>query len=146
MTEVTFTVHGTAAPQGSKRAFVRAGRAHLVESSDARVKSWRGAVVDAALGAVAEPFPGPAAVTVTFRLKRPKGHYRTGKNSALLRDSAPAYPAGTPDLDKLLRATMDGLTAAGAWRDDAQVVIVTAAKLWADDGLPGADITIRTAP
>jgi Holliday junction resolvase RusA-like endonuclease len=139
---IAITVHGTPAPQGSKRAIVRGGRAHLIESSHDRVKSWRQAVVDAALGEDWMQLRGPVEVDVTFRLKRPKGHYRTGRNAHLLRDGAPAYPATMPDLDKLLRATMDALTAAGVWADDAQVVTVTAAKTY---GQPGADITVRQA-
>lgn len=137
---IGITVHGTPAPQGSKRAIVRGGRAALIESSHDRVKSWRQAVVDAALAEDCPQLAGPAEVAVTFRLKRPKGHYRTGRNAHLLRDSAPAYPHGMPDLDKLLRSTMDALTAAGVWGDDAQVVAVTAAKTY---GQPGADITVR---
>ena len=143
---IAITAHGTPAPQGSKHAIVRGGRAHLIESSHDRVKSWRQAVVDAALGANGNrdslrlPLGGPVAVDVTFRLKRPKSHYRTGKNAHLLRDAAPAYPATMPDLDKLLRSTMDALTAAGVWLDDAQVVTVAAAKTY---GQAGADITVR---
>ena len=140
MSEIAITVHGTPAPQGSKHAIVRGGRAHLIESSHDRVKSWRQAVVDAALAEDRQQIAGPAEVDVTFRLKRPKSHYRTGRNAHLLRDTAPVYPAGMPDLDKLLRATMDALTAAGLWADDAQVVKVTAAKTY---GQPGADITVR---
>lgn len=65
---------------------------------------------------------GPVALEVTFTLPRPKAHYRTGRNSHLLRDNAPHRPDRLPDLDKLLRSTMDALTAAGVWADDAQVV------------------------
>lgn len=139
---IAITVHGSPAPQGSKRAIVRGGRATLIESSHDRVKSWRQAVIDAALAEDCPQLTGPAEVTVTFRLKRPKGHYRTGRNAHLLRDSAPAYPAGMPDLDKLLRSTMDALTAAGVWADDAQVVMLTAAKTY---GQPGADIAVKDA-
>ena len=150
MAEVSFTVYGTPAPQGSKRAFVgKSGRAHVIESSHDRVKSWRQAVIDQVRsdGWILPPFPhiGPLEVEMTFDLKRPKGHYRTGKNAHLLRDSAPAYPAGTPDLSKLARSTEDALTEAGLWADDAQVVRYTVlAKRWADaPRLPGAVITIR---
>jgi len=72
-------------------------------------------------------------------LKRPKGHYRTGRNSHLLRDSAPLYPAGVPDLDKLCRAVLDGLTMGGAWKDDSQVINLHAVKKY---GVPGCRIEI----
>ena len=155
MTDLLITVHGTPAPQGSKRGYVNrhTGRVAMVESSKA-VKPWREAVKYAALealrdspqrvmrGAVeaAEPLLGPVAVTVTFRLSRPKHHYRTGANAHLLRDGAPTWPATKPDLDKLLRSTLDGLGEAGCWRDDAQVAEVSVAKVY---GQPGAEIRVE---
>lgn len=151
MAEVTITVYGTPAPQGSKRAFAgKDGRVHVIESSHDRVKSWRQAVIEAAGQAMADaaggfPLTGPLHAEMVFTLRRPKSHYRTGKNAHLLRDSAPPYPSGTPDVGKLARATEDALTAVGCWADDAQVVIYAPlAKQWATPHrLPGADIRIR---
>jgi Holliday junction resolvase RusA-like endonuclease len=141
---IAFTVHGTPAPQGSKRAFIAGGRARVIESSHDRVKSWRQAVVDAALGEDWPTLAGPLAVELVFYMRRPRSHYRTGRNAHLLRDSAPRYPSGKPDLSKLARSTEDALTDAGLWADDAQVTEYTRlAKEWADDHLPGADITVR---
>jgi len=154
--EVVFTVHGTPAPQGSKRAFavrgkggVPTGRVAVIESSHDRVKSWRQAVIDAAdearfrWGGAFTPGM-PLELAVTFWLRRPKGHYRTGKNAHLLRDTAPLHPAGMPDLSKLVRSTEDALTAVGLWADDAQVVIVQAAKAYVAAGQPpGAFIHVR---
>jgi Holliday junction resolvase RusA-like endonuclease len=162
-TPVSFTVHGQPAPQGSKRAFavrgkggVPTGRVAVIESSHDRVKSWRQAVVDAALAATAGrelPLDGPLKLGVVFALPRPKGHYGTGRNSSKLRDSAPVYPAGTPDLSKLLRATEDALTDAGIWRDDAQVVgYVKLEKIYAGAygptilPVPGASIVVQPIP
>jgi Holliday junction resolvase RusA-like endonuclease len=148
--EVSFTVYGTPAPQGSKRAFVgKSGKAHVIESSHDRVKSWRQAVIDQVRsdGWIVPPFPysGPLEVTMVFYFKRPQGHWRTGRNAHLLRDSAPAYPFGKPDLSKLARSTEDAISDAGIWADDAQVVrYPLLAKYWATPvTLPGAVITIR---
>lgn len=147
MAELTITVHGTPAPQGSKRAFVgKSGRAHVIESSHDRVKSWRQAVIDEARAELTldSPLEGPVELYVCFWLKRPKSHYRTGRNSHLLRDAAPPHPHGMPDLSKLIRSTEDALTAVGVWADDAQVVICQAVKQWCPAGQPpGAHITIR---
>jgi Holliday junction resolvase RusA-like endonuclease len=162
MTGLTITVHGRPAPQGSKRAFavrgkggVPTGRVAVIESSHDRVKSWRQAVIEAALAATSDagPLPPgvPLAVSMVFAMPRPKGHYRTGRNTHLLRDTAPPYPAGTPDLSKLCRATEDALTDAGIWADDAQVVEYRRlAKVYAGTPVfiltaPGAVITIRQA-
>jgi len=140
-----FTVHGTPAPQGSKR---HVGHGIMVESSK-KVKPWRQDVKYAARqihDAETPRFTGPVEIIVTFRLARPKGHYRTGRNAHLLRDSAPRYPHVKPDLDKLLRSTLDGLGESGIWADDAQVVRAVAEKTYAGvAGLPGAVITIWAA-
>lgn len=91
-------VLGTPAPQGSKRAYVRSGRAVLVESS-AKVRPWRDAVkVAVALDGGGQRFGRqPVTVAVTFRLRRPRGHYGTGRNADQLRSAAPNHPTGTPD-------------------------------------------------
>jgi Holliday junction resolvase RusA-like endonuclease len=146
--ELRIEVFGQPAPQGSKHAFINrhTGRAHVIESSHDRVKSWRQAVLEAcrAANATQEPFTRPVQLTITFRLPRPKSHYRTGANAHLLRDAAPEWPAGTPDLSKLTRATEDALTDAGAWADDAQVVHSNTWKSYAETGeLPGAYIIIQ---
>jgi Holliday junction resolvase RusA-like endonuclease len=154
--EITITVHGTPAPQGSKRAFavrgkggVPTGRVAVIESSHDRVKSWRQAVIDAVKPADrAFRFPGLALeAEVTFYLKRPKSHYRTGRNAHLLRDDAPLHPSGKPDISKLIRATEDALTDAGLWDDDAQVTRYAGlAKEWAGgEQMPGAVIRVREA-
>ena len=134
----TIRVFGHPAPQGSKR---HVGNGVLIESS-ARVKPWRQDVRAAALEADAH-FDGPVSLTVGFLLRRPASHFRTGRNAHLLRDSAPAYPGKKPDIDKLLRSTLDGLGESGIWRDDAQVVRVRAEKLYADHEPVGAHITIE---
>jgi Holliday junction resolvase RusA-like endonuclease len=147
--ELRLEVFGQPAPQGSKRAFINrhTGRAHVIESSHDRVKSWRQAVLEACREAMTsrEPFTAPVKVRMTFIMPRPKSHYRTGKNAHLLKDSAPLYPGGTPDLSKLCRATEDALTDAGAWTDDSLVVCYERlAKHYVNPSmpLPGAHITI----
>jgi hypothetical protein len=46
-----------------------------------------------------------------------------------------------PDVDKLLRALMDGLTRV-VWHDDSQVIYVTVNKVYAWEGTTGATINI----
>jgi Holliday junction resolvase RusA-like endonuclease len=151
VTDLVITVYGTPAPQGSKRAFaVRGkggkptGRVAVIESSHDRVKSWRQAVLEAALAVGAgQPLQGPLSASVTFYMPRPKSHLRTGRSAGQVKDSAPASPSGKPDLSKLLRSTEDAITDAGVWADDAQVVSYTGlAKERADTRPPGAAITI----
>ena len=50
-----------------------------------------------------------------------------------------------PDIDKLLRSTLDALGEAGLWADDSQVVHVQSSKDYADDRPPGALIKVGGA-
>jgi len=137
-----FTVHGSPAPQGSKRAFrnQHTGRVQMTESSK-RVAPWRQDVKHAALEVIGESWvllDGPLAVSMVFTFPRPRSHWRTGRNAHLLRDSAPARPSGAPDLSKLIRATEDALNGV-VWTDDARVVeYVRLGKFYA--GTPVGDV------
>lgn len=148
-------VHGTPAPQGSKKFVgMRAGHAVLVESSE-KVGPWRKAVVAAASNAIIieaaiapggfKAFSGPLRVYMTFYLVRPKNHYRVGKFAHLLRDASPVHPTVYPDVSKLARSTEDALTDAGVWLDDAQVVAyaILDKRYATTENMPGAVITIE---
>lgn len=80
-----------------------------------------------------ETLYGPLRVIVTVFLTRPQGHYGTGRNGALLRPSAPAWPAVKPDVDNYLKTVLDALNGV-AWKDDAQVVDVAIAKRYTSPG------------
>jgi Holliday junction resolvase RusA-like endonuclease len=117
---VSVTVHGLAAPQGSKR---HVGKGVMVESSK-HVRPWRQDVKHAALEAVGDEWTlldGPLVASMVFAFHRPKSHYRTGANAHLIRVGAPARPFGMPDLSKLARSTEDALTGV-VWKDDSRVV------------------------
>jgi crossover junction endodeoxyribonuclease RusA len=139
---VVIEVHGTPAPQGSK---IR-GRYGSVYESNPNVKPWRDAVRGETQRLGMVPLAGPVDCRILFRMPRPKGHYGTGRNAGKVRNSAPSYPASKPDLDKLCRAVLDGLTDGGAWKDDGQVVKLIALKMYAVSGLPtGCRITLIDA-
>lgn len=150
MTAIEFTVLGTPAPQGSKKGFYNKHikRVQLVDDNKEKLHTWRGDVVRAAVEARGDLpcplFDGPVIVTVEFRFARPKGHYRTGRFAHLLKDSAPRFPSGKPDIDKTLRATLDAITTSQVWADDKLVVEVHMRKRYADHGHPGATIRIVT--
>ena len=128
---MTFTVIGTPAPQGSKR---HVGRGIMIESSK-KLKPWRDSVTHAAMAAHqgAAALDCACVLNVMFFLIRPKA----GKKEVA--------PRRKPDLDKLIRSTMDAITAAGIWTDDSRVVRIFATKLFADQWehkVPGAEIYI----
>ena len=141
-------VPGTPAPQGSKRYLgTRNGKTRAIESSAKTLAPWR-ADIRAAFtdpDRPRHPITGPVAVELVFVLARPKGHYRTGRNAHLLRDSAPITPAGTPDVDKLSRAVLDAIgSAKTVWVDGAQVTDLHATKRYTELGeKPGCHIHIR---
>lgn len=117
-----FDVHGNPAPQGSKR---HVGRGVMVESSK-HVKPWRAAVTAAAvdefqrLGRISL-IDGPIVAEMIFSFVRPRSHFRSGKNSALLREGMPPQPPVMPDLSKLARSTEDAISKV-LWTDDARIV------------------------
>jgi crossover junction endodeoxyribonuclease RusA len=151
---VRIEVCGVPAPQGSKKGFAvkknkqYTGKVAMVESSK-KVKPWRQDVKSAALDArgVTPVMTGDVRVYVTFWFARPRSHYRTGRNSHLLRALAPVRPCGRPDLDKLVRSTCDGLGEAQVFGDDAQISDIQASKRYATpQQIPGASITVECVP
>ena len=132
-----FTISGiTPAPQGSKR---HVGGGRMVESS-AKVRPWREAVRQEAL-AIGLPITAqPIFLRLSFTFARPKGH-RNAKGQ--LRPSAPVDHITRPDLDKLCRSTLDGLTGV-LFCDDSQVAFMVASKAYALPGeLEGCTIEIN---
>lgn len=146
MTSLTVNVVGLPAPQGSKRAFVVNGRAVMSENSK-KVAPWRQDVVAAVrshLGSTIDEvggLTGPLELHLTFFMPRPGYHYRTGKHAGELKPNAPTWCDKKPDVDKLVRSTCDALTTSGIYRDDSQVVRLTAEQRYAD-AATGARITI----
>jgi len=146
------TVVGTPRPQGSKKAFYNAklGRALIVDDNDKKLRTWRQDVVSATVAVLrsqrraALPPGTPLDVGIAFMMPRPKGHWRTGRNAHLLRDHLPARPSSKPDIDKLVRGTLDALRDAGVYVDDSQVVDLHVRKVWANEHA-GALIRVETA-
>jgi Holliday junction resolvase RusA-like endonuclease len=117
MRSLAFQVFGDPVPQGSKRAFVVKNRAVVVDDNKSTLRSWRSAVIDAARAELNGEAPelGPVRITLMFFLRRPQ------------RPKA-GVPIVKPDVDKLARAVLDGMTDAGVFRDDSQVTTLTARK------------------
>lgn len=138
MTTLDFEIVGLPAPKGSKRAAgkTKDGRTILVESSKA-LPAWAESVTDAARGALGSTpewgAPHSVSVVATFRFRRPRHHYRTGKRAHELRENAPTWHTTKPDIDKLQRATFDAFTAAGVIRDDSIIAHVDVVKVYVND-------------
>lgn len=125
-----FFVAGIPQQQGSKTGYVVGGRAVLTDQNRARLKPWRAQVssVAAATWVYGKAFEGPVRVHAVFVLPKPK---------SVKRD----FPHVRPDLDKLARALLDGITDAGCvWGDDSQVVELDVAKVYG--AAPGVHVVI----
>jgi len=131
---VTVRVDGNPAPQGSKR---HVGHGRMVEASK-RLRPWRATVAAAVKAAVGARvlFPdGPVTVTLEFVMPRPVSTPKRSTPPAIRR----------PDIDKLARAVLDGITGT-AIADDSQVTLLIAYKRIAEIAeTPGVVIEIAQA-
>jgi len=140
---IEFFVPGIAVTQGNKIAGQRKDGTQFVrEKGGAKLNNWRSDIVKFAhIAYQGVLLDGAIECHMIFFRERPKSHYRTGKNSHILRDDAPKYPTTKPDCTKLCRAAEDALTGV-IWTDDARVINQLNAKRY---GQPGVRITIKTA-
>jgi Holliday junction resolvase RusA-like endonuclease len=144
---VCIRVLGTPAPKGSPRVVMR-GRGGVplksprVLKDSPKTERWHEAVLAAAQAAILGlvPFVGVALrVDAVFGMRRPEGHY--GKRG--LKPSAPPFPSVKPDLDKLLRSTMDPLEGV-VFDGDSRIVQFAASKIYCVLGQPEfSEITIQ---
>lgn len=112
---ITFTVKGLPIPQGSMKVI----NGHMIHSQGSTLTGWRSQVGYAAREAGAKPHLEAVHIEMVFTMPRPKTVTRP-------------EPSVAPDLDKLVRAVLDGLTAV-AYRDDGQVTSLTATKEYGVD-------------
>lgn len=124
-----FRVDGLPVPQGWIRAFQARGRVVYAHGSPGLAK-WRKAISAQAKRAMGDDPPTMAAVKValTFAMPRPRDH--TGAHG-LKPWAIGAQVSKRPDLDRLIRAVLDAITGT-VLLDDAQVVYLVAAKVYAD--------------
>jgi Holliday junction resolvase RusA-like endonuclease len=114
-------VEGTPAPKGSKVLM----RGRMIESSR-KVAAWEDAVAWA-LKAEVSPRNWDSAIYVGCEFYLPRPQRPQNKT-----------PITRPDIDKLVRATLDGITRSGVvWRDDAQVCRLICVKRYTDNSFGG---------
>lgn len=97
-------------------------------------------------------------VSLWFQFKRPKSHFRSGKYSHLLKDSAPGLHTQKPDVDNLAKLIMDEaenhnkelepyeelmldeLKLNRIYKNDSQICKLVSMKTWSVD--PGCVVSI----
>lgn len=99
----------------------------IVHQKTRQLTAWRTLIANECRSVMPEPLEGAVEVEADFALRPPKSGKRV-------------LPHVRPDIDKLARAVLDGLTGP-AFADDGQVVRLICTKRY---GTPGA--TIRIAP
>jgi len=125
---INLFIAGVPQPKGSSRAFMAHGRP-IITSTNKNLKSWEGIVRNALGMASVDLIKGPVTVSLWFTLPQPQT--RAAKpRSADPRKRIPV-PDTKPDLDKLVRGTLDALNKV-AFEDDARVVQLDAFKKYGD--------------
>ena len=131
-----FRVYGVPAPQGSKTAFVRNGKAVVVDGASKvgreQLSSWRAEVAREAQNMRPDDLMlGPLAIDIRFYMPKPKSAPRNKH-----------WCDKKPDIDKLIRSTLDAMTGV-VFRDDGQVCMLSVSKEYAENDDPaGADINV----
>lgn len=131
-------VSGVPAPKGSRTLGRRRDGSTFLRPASNAEHRWTATVARAALarraqlGGIEPPSGAPGyAVELAFAMPRPAR-------------PSHAHPSRT-DLDKLVRAVLDGLVEGGLLLDDRHVVELAASKGWAPPGGEGVHVAI-TAP
>lgn len=119
---INFFVDGLPVPQGSMKVINN----RVIHSKGSELAAWRSAIGLIARQHGARPLTDSIQISIKFYLQKP----RTVKRP---------MPSVAPDLDKLIRAVLDGLTAI-AYVDDGQVVSIVAEKAYG--ARIGADIRV----
>lgn len=129
---IVIQVNGVPVPQGSKTIQRAGSKAWLVNANDKKLRPWRKQVTKAVQEQLGDwkLTSDPIGIYLTFIMPRPKSVTR------------PQHTV-KPDLDKLIRSALDGITDAantatstGIWVDDSQVVRLHAQKEYEDDTPP----------
>lgn len=120
--ELYLEIPGLPQAQGSTRIFHDKTGKPFLTSTNPKLGAYRKAIQKAVddIGG-AEPFQCPVYLYCTFILPRPRTVDRL-------------LPWKRPDLDKLLRAVCDALTASGVWGDDSCVCETHAIKRYVREG------------
>ncbi|MBR1673089.1 MAG: RusA family crossover junction endodeoxyribonuclease [Fretibacterium sp.] len=123
-----FTVPGKAVPQGRPRATIIRGRAHVYDPP--RSRAYKRHVAECVLEqsrAGAPHLSGPIGVRIMEYRRCPSKWKKQEQERAYAGEILPVEPA---DLDNIMKGVLDGITKAGIWEDDAQVVDISASKFY----------------
>lgn len=84
------------------------------------------------IGDLPEKMTLPLKCELFFYCKRPKNHYKTGKKSNELKETAPTYNTNKKDLDNMVKFVLDALNDK-LYTDDSLIVEILCKKLYTND-------------
>jgi Holliday junction resolvase RusA-like endonuclease len=135
---IKITIPGEAVPQGRPRFSTRGGFPRAYDPP--RSRDYKAYVRYIAAEVAPEtPIEGPISLNVTVYRAIPKGFSKHKRRLAL---EGEMRPVTKPDLDNVVKTLKDSLSRL-IWRDDSQVVSLTAAKFYSDH--PRVELEISTS-
>ena len=79
-----------------------------------------------------EKMSKPIKCILNFYSTRPKNHYKSGKNSHLLKESAPIHNVCNKDLYNMVKFVLDALNDK-LYNDDSQIIEITCSKSYSSE-------------
>lgn len=146
MKKLTFFIPGKVKPQARPRTITKGkggrplGFARTFIPRDTRdYQAWiKSCAMDAMNGSAL--MDGPLHLTVIIQVSPPKSWSGKRKSLAI---SGEIHPTKRPDRNNIEKALEDALNEI-VWKDDAQIVRWTGAKIYSDD--PGVAVTVSELP
>ena len=122
---IEFTIPGKPIAMQRHRSFIKGGKIAKFNPQD-KLKKQKQIEVKI-LTDIKKPITHPINLIFHFFFKRPKNHFGTGKNSEILKESAPQYHIIRPDTDNMIKFYMDVFNGI-IYHDDSQVINLIAHK------------------
>ncbi len=140
---------GIPAPQPRPRGRVlkkHSGQYTVAMYTPSSAKPWRAAVKKAFIEtSCTKIIATPVHLQIIFWFHRPDNHWGTGKNAGILKHRfADPCVIKKPDLDNLLKSTIDAMVEAGVMKDDNLVCSIECCKRFSNSHTPGATINAYT--
>ena len=131
---ISFTVPGDPRGKGRPKATSRGGHARVYTDAKTRAYEDQIAMLTKAAMQGLEPLAGPVHVNVRVLFKPAPSASKRAREAMMAME---IMPTKRPDLDNVVKAILDGMNGV-AFKDDAQVCSMTAAKRYAETA--GVDV------